>query len=358
MSEETQTNTASQANDTNGDAIDPALASFMASKGVQPPGWKPPPVQLMDGNAPDMPQGMPQADASPPETSPEAPKQEPPPAAKKPEPDAKSLMAKYAAKDAAFQQERAARARIEQELQQLRAAQEEEARMWDQDPLAALHRRKLTTRELNQRALELGEKPVADSADKPQGKTADPVISALEQRLAEIERRDQENQRRLQQYEQEKAVQHQVDVLKNHLGSIEDFPLLNDLGEHRTVYDAVVQHLAGGQFADDEEAAAVISNIAHQHEARLQARLREQLGKPKFRAFLERELRGAQKEASPARQVNQGEPRASNPARSAFNPDSALTRSSVPPTNLSQAWDRDAAWRQTMEEASKLALPG
>lgn len=348
MSEE-QTQSTSTA-----DSSEPAAPDFMgairelgASKGIAFPGDPAPAEPGKDEQAPDE-----AAAAEPVEGEPAEPTEDKAAADKKAAPDPKSLMDKVARKDADLQRERAARRELEQRMQRLEQEREEEARAWREDPLGALHRKGLTQAQLNERYLNLDPKdeakPKADTSNLP------PEVQQALKRLEALEQKSQASEQELQQARLEQHKTQQVDMLKDHLSKFDEYELLNDMGAHGAVYESVLQHLAGGRFEDDEHAASVISVLAQREENRLREELRGHLGKPKVRAFLERELRGVKSESRPARREPQGAPLPSNPVRSQLSSDLQQERTLRPPP--SESWNPDDAWRRTLQEAEQIPL--
>lgn len=338
-------------NSSTADSSEPAAPDFMgairelgASKGIAFPG-DPAPAEG-DASTHEAPAEA-APDGEPAQTA------EEPPAEKKPaQPDAKALMDRVARKDADLQRERAARRDLEQRMQRMEQEREEEARAWRDDPLGAMHRRGYTQAQLNERYLNL--EPKDEAKGKPDTSGLPPEVQQALQRLEALEQKSQASEQELQQARLQQHKAQQVDMLKDHLSKFDDYELLNDMGAHGAVYEAVLQHLAGGRFEDDEHAASVISVLAQREENRLREELRGHLGKPKVRAFLERELRGVKSESRPARREPQGEPLPSNPARSQLSSDLQQERALRPPP--SERWDADDAWRRTLQEAEQIPL--
>jgi hypothetical protein len=314
-------------------SVDSALRALAASKGFAYGGEEP--QALVDTPDPD------EAKATPEPVVPDAPKS----VAAKEVP-----LEKYARIEAkAREAEAKARAAEQRAAEAERRWQEEEA-AWKADPLVALHRRGLSTIDLNKRALDLGE----PAKEAPKAEELPAWAAELKRQNDELIKWREQQVQREQQTAQQQAVQAQVDILKCHLGKFDEFSLVNDLGEHGEVLRRVSAHLAGGRFEDDEQAATVIAAIAREREAELQAQYREALAKPKLRAFLERELRGSQSEESPARRDSQGNRGARNPARAALSNEPAQQRTQLRPPADEREWSREDAMRRALEEVRPL----
>lgn len=264
----------------------------------------------------------------------------------------RALYDRIARMDAAIQKERAERRRLEQEARELRSRLEEDDQAWKRNPLEAVHRRGLSLEQLNRRHLELGEEPPKDDAKNA---NLPPEVQAALAELDSLKQWREQSQRQLQEYQAQQETQRQVEILRNHLqGFGDEYALINDLGEHESVLRKITDHLAGGRFDDEEHAATVIAAIAKQEETRLQAQLRQYLGKPKVRAFIERELRGAKESERPARRESQGEPRLRAVAQPQLSSDLGRERAKF--ANDVERFDRDEALRAAIEEAKASGL--
>lgn len=314
-----------------GGDVDSALRALAASKGLE-----------YGGEPAVGPADVPDPDEAPPPAA----------AAAKPAVAAKDVpLDKYARMEAKAREHEAAARASAQRLAELEQQRSEEENAWKADPIAALHRRGLSTTDLNKRALDLGEpKPDAPAEALPAW------AQELKRKNDELESwRTQEMQAR-QQNAQQQQVAAQTNILKEHLGKFEEFALVNEMGAHDAVYKRITQHLAGGRFEDDEQAATVIAAIAREEETRLQAQFREYIGKPKVRAFLERELKGKQIEAKPSPARTPGPTRVGNDARPA-NGATPAQRTALRP-EPDEGWSRDDAMKRALEEASALSRAG
>lgn len=339
MSEETtQTNTAdvpttaeqpSGAPDTGG--VEGALRALAESKGFAYGG---------DDPATDAPSDAPDPDEAKPTPAPAA--VEPPKATPKEVP-----LEKYARIEAkAREAEANARAAEQRAIAAEQRLQEEEA-AWKADPLAALHRKGLSTTDLNKRALDLGEpKPDAPAEELPAW------AQELKRQNDELSQWRNTQIQREQQAAQQQAVAGQVEILRNHLSKFDEFSLVNDLGEHEEVLKRVSKHLAGGRFEDEEQAATVIAAIARERETELQNKYRAELARPKLRAFLERELKNAQSEENPRPARTPGQRGLSNTARPAS--EAPAPRNTLRPDPEETGWSRESAMQRALEEARPL----
>lgn len=323
---------------TDSGSVDSALRALAASKGFAYGGEEQAaPVDVPD---PDEAKATPEPAAAAPET--------PKPVAAKEVP-----LEKYARIEAKAREAEAKARAAEQRAAEAERRLQEEEEAWKADPLVALHRRGLSTLDLNKRALDLGE----PAKEAPKAEELPAWAAELKRQNDELIKWREQQVQREQQTAQRQAVQAQVDVLKNHLGKFDEFSLVNDLGEHEEVLRRVSAHLAGGRFEDDEQAATVIAAIAREREAELQAQYREVLGKPKLRAFLERELRGAQSEETPARRDSQGNRGVRNNARPALSEPAQRTQQLRPAAD-EREWSREEAMRRALDEVRPLTRAG
>lgn len=326
-----------------------AASRGLAMRDAAPPAT--PPAREPDQAPPDDAAG--DTDPAP------APKEPPDPADKPKEAAAKSAgeqerlwLDRMAKKDAQVHQERTRARELEQRLQAIEQQRQQEEQGWRTDPLGQLHSKGLTQAQLNERYL-LG------GGEK--GKDEQPKAAALPPEVArefeELKQFRKELLQREQQREQQQQRASRIDMLRKHLEPVDDFKMVSEMGIFDGILEDLERHTSGGRFDDPEEAALIINRFAHERQTAFQTEIRGMLGKPSIRAFIERELRGAQTSETPraAHQESKGQPPPRTPARSRLGSDLALERTYRPPAD--ERWNKDEAMRRALLEAPKSEIP-
>lgn len=317
-------------------SVESALRALASSKGLSYGGEESDsaPVDVPPEGGDDGPAETPAP--APAAAAPEAPK--PPPK--------EVPLEKYARIEAKAREAEAKLRAAEQKAAELERRVQEDEVAWKQDPLGALHRKGLSTTDLNKRALDLGEpKPDAPAEELPAW------AQELKRQNEELSQWRADQMKAQQQVAYQQAREREVGIIRDHLGKFDEFSLVNELGEHEEVLTRISKHLAGGRFEDDEQAATVIAAIARERETELQNKYRADLAKPKLRAFLERELRGTQSEETPRPARTPGQRGPSNTARPAS---ADAPRNALRPAPEESGWSRDEAFARALDEARPL----
>jgi hypothetical protein len=310
-----------------------AVQDLMAQKGMQsvPPTAQPEVASPEAANPEVAPPAEPEAEPSAPTIT--APK------------DIKQALDRLAAKDALYQQERNRARQAELRAAEVEKTHQDFLARFSEDPMAVMRERNVRFSDIAMRALAGKDQPKQDPKDVP-GLPAEAKAELDELRAFAKEYR--ETQQRTQH---EAARSNQIALVKGVLEKDTQIPLVNELGKYGDVLDLVAKHVGQhGAFADDREAEEVVAFYARQVEAAERRTVLAYASKPGVKTWLAKELglssSPTQREAPPARPEIQGDPRETNP-RPALSNNLTSQRTTVSPP---QAWDYDAALRQTTAE--------